>query len=338
MSPPIPSVATYERVDAETFRHEIVPAYRPALLKGLVGVWPVVEAAKRSPRALRDYLLARDTGAPVEVFIGPPSIGGRFFYNEAMRGFNFERQKVPLTALLDRLLATPAGPDAPAIYAGSLPVPEHMPGLAADNAIDLIPAGVPPRIWIGNATVVSAHYDNADNIACAVGGRRRFTFFPPDQVGNLYVGPLENTMAGQPASLVELRNPDFDRFPRFREALAHAQTAELEPGDAVYIPSLWWHHVEAPGPFNVLVNYWWSESDPRAGSAFECLIHGLLTVRDLPEPQREAWRAIFDHYLFGRNGDPAAHLPPHARGILGPPSSQRTELIKGFLRRALGRP
>ena len=29
------------------------------------------------------------------------------------------------------------------------------------------------------------------------------------------------------------------------------------PGDAIYIPPLWWHHVESLGQFNVLVNYWY---------------------------------------------------------------------------------
>ncbi len=58
-------------------------------------------------------------------------------------------------------------------------------------------------------------------------------------------------------SLVQLHAPDFDRFPRFREALDAAVTAELEAGDAIYIPPLWWHHVQSLEPFNLLVNYWW---------------------------------------------------------------------------------
>jgi hypothetical protein len=106
--------------------------------------------------------------------------------------------------------------------------------------------------------------------------------FPPDQVANLYVGPLDHTMAGQPASMAPLKSPDFDRFPRFREALAAARTAELEPGDAIYIPTLWWHHVEALSAFNVLVNYWWEDPSQFAGGAFEAMIHGIMSVSYLP--------------------------------------------------------
>ena len=60
-------------------------------------------------------------------------------------------------------------------------------------------------------------------------------------------GHSTRTIAGQPISMVDLDDPDFERFPKFREALRHALVAELEPGDAIYIPALWWHGVQATG-------------------------------------------------------------------------------------------
>ncbi|WP_204333426.1 cupin-like domain-containing protein, partial [Proteus mirabilis] len=84
-----------------------------------------------------------------------------------------------------------------------------------------------------NRTSISTHFDASDNIACVAAGRRRFTLFPPDQTANLYIGPLDHNVAGQPLSMVDMATPDFARFPRFREALAAARTAELEPGDAI---------------------------------------------------------------------------------------------------------
>src|SRR5206468_367295 len=82
---------------------------------------------------------------------------------------------------------------------------------------------------------------------------RRFTLFPPEQLQNLYVGPLDFNPAGQAISLVDHAAPDLERFPRYAEALQHAQVAELEAGDAIFIPSMWWHAVEALAPFNALV-------------------------------------------------------------------------------------
>ena len=132
---------------------------------------------------------------------------------------------------------------------------ERIPDFARDNTLDLVPASAGPRIWIGNATIVQTHFDLNDNIACVLAGRRRFTLFPPDQIGNLYVGPLDFTISGPPVSMVALNAPDFARFPRFAEAQAAAQVAELEPGDAIFIPYGWWHQVRRYQPSTCQLNY-----------------------------------------------------------------------------------
>jgi hypothetical protein len=136
--------------------------------------------------------------------------------------------------------------------------------------------------------------------------------------------------------MVDFSAPDFELYPRFRDALAHARVAELEPGDAIYIPTLWWHHVEALEAFNILVNYWWTETQIDGGSPLHALGHGILTVSHLPEAQREAWRALFDHFVFRRNGDPAAHIPPARRGILATSTPQLRRTIRKFLANILG--
>ena len=111
--------------------------------------------------------------------------------------------------------------------------------------------------------------------------------------------------------------------------------AELEPGDAIYIPAMWWHHVEAVSPFNALVNYWWKDGPADAGPAFASVAHGILTISALPERQRDAWREMFDYYVFRRHGDPGAHIPVRARGVLSETSPAIRHGIKEFLRRIL---
>lgn len=337
---PLPEakVAEWHDVDAAKFRDEIVPLHRPALLKGMIDNWPAVHAARVSPKEACRYVAGFYGGAPVEAFVGPPDIGGRFFYRPDMAGFNFERKRARLTDFLGYLLNQIGVEDPPALYIGASPVPETLPGFDSENKLNLVgdkPAV--PRIWIGNNISVTTHFDLSDNIACVVGGRRRFIIFPPSELPNLYVGPLDHTMAGQPASMVSVHDPDLATYPRFAQALEAAEVADLEPGDAIYIPSLWWHHVDSLDPFNILVNYWWDDAPADAGSPFEAMAYGILTIANLPPERREQWRILFDHYVFRRNGDPAEHLAPEHRGILGPSTPQLRARIRQFLLRALSR-
>lgn len=163
------------------------------------------------------------------------------------------------------------------------------------------------------------------------------TLFPTEQVKNLYVGPLEFTPAGQSLSLVGFHNPDFDKYPLFKEALDHALVADLEPGDAVYIPSLWWHHVEGLDNFNMLVNYWWRDAEDHLESPMNAFLCALLTVPDFPESERRAWKALFDFYIFRTNGDPIVHLPTDVRGVLGKMTVERAKKIRASLLKALNR-
>ncbi len=331
------NVAEWHSIDAEKFRGEILPRNQPAILRGAIASWPAVAEGLRSPRAICEYLKRVDSGRPIKTLTAPASVQGRFFYREDMRGLNFARVTQPLGTALDQLLNLMDDSSPPAVYMESTPILEHLPGFATENRLDLLPESVAPRIWIGNAVTVQTHFDLNDNVACVVAGRRRFTLFPTDQLPNLYVGPFDFTLSGPPVSMVSLHEPDFDRYPRFKEALEHAQVAELGPGDALYIPYFWWHHVESLESFNVLVNYWWNTSRPLHAAPFDALLHSVLALRSLPESHRQAWRTVFDYMVFQTSGDALEHLKPEARGLLGPMTPERAREIKAVLLRILSR-
>ncbi|NJC33381.1 hypothetical protein GGR88_000855 [Sphingomonas jejuensis] len=317
------------------FDAEVVAAGRPAVLRGIVSDWPAVAAARRSPQALADYLLRFDRGDPVVAAVGPPDIAGRFFYNDSLDGFNFRRQPARLKDVLGFLVARDGQEGAPALAVQSVPARAHLAGFAEDNPMPLLPPSAEPRLWIGNRVTVAAHYDPSENIACVVAGTRRFTLFPPDQIGNLYMGPMERTPAGTTISLVDFDAPDLQRFPRFAEAMEHALVADLEPGDAIYIPYMWWHHVRSLQSVNMLVNYWWTPPAPAGAHPLDALLHAMLAIRALPERHRQAWRAHFDHYVFGAGPAAGDHLPDAVRGVLGPLDAQKAEQLAQLIMKGL---
>jgi len=299
----------------------LVAAAEPVVLRGLVRDWPVVAAAGGGTAALVAFLKSFDRGGLAGCIAGHPSINGRFFYTRDVSGLNFGRRDATVADLLDQLVHQADDAHPLAIAMQSAPVRDVLPGFAERHSMPLLDPSVAARIWIGNAVSVATHYDSNDNVACVVAGRRRFTLFPPDQAANLYLGPFELTPAGTPVSMVDVDAPDRDLYPLYGEAEKHAQTAELGPGDAIFIPYLWWHAVRSLDPVSILINYWWSDHAlPTA--PVQAMLHALLAFRDLPPARRAAWRALLDHLVFADDAGQATHLPEHARGIMGPISPE----------------
>lgn len=333
--PPPKPIREVAGVDRDRFHGEIRAAREPVVMRGLVGDWPAVAAARESDEAIVDYLVRCHPAHPVQAIAARPEEGGRFFYNPDMTGLNFIRGRGTLEDFLRDLLAARASAQPPAMAVQSEIIPQVMPVFAEANRMPLL-ADVTPRIWIGNRIHVVPHYDIKENLACCVAGRRRFTLFPPEQLANMYPGPFELTPAGTPVSMVDPAAPDLARYPGFAEAWASAQQAELEPGDALYIPYTWWHAVDSLEPVSILVNYWWSDAPEGAAGPFDALLHAILAYRHLPPGDRAVWRMMLDHYVFEANGDPAAHLPDHAKGILGPASAGLFARLRGTLKTMLG--
>lgn len=330
LPPPAP-VAELNGIDAAAFHGEVRAAGQPAVFRGLVGEWPVVAAALSGDRDLVDYLEACGTTRAVTGLSAPGEVHGRFFYNEQLTGFNFTKHEGRLDTFLEHMLDLAGAEAAPSLAVQSEVIPELSPQLAAQNRLDWLP-DVAPRIWIGNRIKVAPHYDLKENIACCVAGSRRFTLFPPEQIANLYAGPFELTPAGTPISMVDCSDPDLQRYPRFADAWAAAQQVTLYPGDGLYIPYCWWHGVESLDALNVLINYWWSQEPDGVAGAYDALLHAILAYRHLSPNERAVWRTMLDHYVFEVNGDPGAHLPPHARGIMGPASPQLFSRMRTMLR------
>jgi ribosomal protein L16 Arg81 hydroxylase len=75
------------------------------------------------------------------------------------------------------------------------------------------------------------HYDFLESHAylAQIVGKKRCTLFSPEDSAALYDGK------------VNVDAPDFDKFPLLRDATAYECT--LEPGELLFMPHRWWHHV-----------------------------------------------------------------------------------------------
>lgn len=315
-------VKSLSGVDPHSIPRDLIVSNEPVVFKQMVSDWPVVKAGQVSDRASVDYLNSFYNGTPTIVCKIPPQNEGRMFYSDDCTELNYESYRGRIDETLDAILRGADDSSAPAYYIASNIIDTHLPEFNNANNL-VIPRDQHPEalnervsIWIGGQTTATCHFDALDNIACCIAGKRRFTLFPPDQIDNLYPGPLDPTPGGQVISLVDFKNPDFEKFPRFKDALSTALVVDLEPGDALFIPTMWWHHVESLAPYNLLVNYWWEEAPAFLTSGMNALHCAMLGIRDKSPREREAWRHIFEYYVFNGAEKSNAHIPSEGRGFL----------------------
>ncbi len=332
----LPHVPERVVADAADLDAALRTADRPFVVRGLAADWPLVQAGRRSAAEARRYLLDHRRDVPFTVSVGASGSDGRLFYDEAM-AMNFATFKTKLDEVFAHIDASEQSGDPRPIYLASIDMQGYFDGLHEANHVDLGDRTPLASIWMGTRTRIAAHNDVPDNLACVAVGRRRFTLFPREQFRNLYLGPIDNTPAGRAVSMVDFHAPDFTAHPKFHDALAHAQVAELEAGDALYIPAMWWHHVEGQATFNVLVNYWWRTTPRWLGQPQDALNHAILAVRDLPEDQKRHWREMFDYYVFDNDAAAVAHIPEQARSILSTLTAESAGRLRAFLLRALSR-
>jgi len=122
---------------------------------------------------------------------------------------------------------------------------EELKGLMAD--IEMFPefldgSNTSSRVffWFGPAgTITPLHHDPVNLMMAHVYGRKRWKIISPQQTPMLYnyVGVF---------SKVDLENPDYNKYPLFRNV--KIIDVVLEPGEVIFIPVGWWHHVQALDP------------------------------------------------------------------------------------------
>jgi hypothetical protein len=321
---------------------ELFSLAQPVILKGLVKDWPLVKAGQQSPDKVMEQLEQHYSQRPMLVYKGAPKIKARFGYNPTCTGFNFSSERSTIPEVFATIRSQMDQEIHDYLYINSLRFDEGFPALSQSHQLTFehgeFNNNQPmAKIWLGTESVAAAHFDQPKNIACCVLGKRRFTLFPPEQIHNLYPGPLTPTPGGQVVTLADLSKPDFTRFPRIKDALENAYIADLEPGDALYYPNMWWHEVEAFDRFNAMVNFWWMTAEPYLGNPMDALMHAMMSVRDRSAKEKEAWKGLFDYYIFADSEQARAHLPPESQGLLANMDDNLARRLRAMLRNNLNR-
>lgn len=137
----------------------------------------------------------------------------------------------------------------------------------------------------GKGSKVQLHFDIdlADILLCHFGGPKRILLFAPDQTRFLYRVPFSFS------ALFDARVdvPDYEAYPALRHV--HGQLAELNHGDALYIPPGYWHFVQ----YDAISFSMSLRAFPRTPANVARMANNLLVVRTIDGVMRklfgQAW-------------------------------------------------
>ena len=318
-------VARQERPSPEAFDRLADEGTAPLVITGALEHWPLASELRKagSPTAQIAVLERLIGRRKLHYTTIAPEQHGHLGYTADGKGTNFtftSGGKVPFSQFGAALRVTLAGPQGGAVYMQSAPLggfPELLPHVPD---LPYLAGGAEGyrQLWIGSGGhVVNLHFDPTHNLIAMLTGQKRVTLVPPDNMGSMYPAPLDCRLGDAIGSQVTLLAPDFERHPRAPAELAKAQVATLEAGDVLYIPPMWWHHVESFG-LNVMLNKWvLPVSAARFTDITLNVVRGILVFDHIPAIVRLRYRDFYHATLFASDAPPppppAAEDPATAR-------------------------
>ncbi|AJK45702.1 hypothetical protein BGL_1c11800 [Burkholderia plantarii] len=237
------------RVTRSEFADGYLARGRPAIITDALDAWRIAE--RWTPEAL-----ARNVAPSRRVTLSASS-DGRYRFEPAQersRAPVFRNTEVEFGAAVARLLEADQGEH---IYLLQQSIPEVMPELLDQLVVPEWIAAQRPMInlWFGRGTETQLHFDYSNNFFAQLHGTKDFTLFSPDDTPHLY--PYHHDAATAHLSNVDPGQPDLARHPAF--ARAEPLRFTMQPGELLYMPVFWWHHVRARD-VSVSVNFWWYPS------------------------------------------------------------------------------
>ena len=175
-------------------------------------------------------------------------------------------------------LAAYRAPDAPNYCINSItedslvPLTKHLklPEVLACDDLYSSMSGI--RMWMSRGnTTCSQHFDTHDVLLFQIDGVKEFHLSHPNESAAMYMDHHDK----YGLSPINVDRVDLQRFPRLADAEVHH--ALLSAGDALYIPSGWWHVISSRLGRNIMLAF---EFDP---------------TRRLPQPWTTELRKLSNH-------------------------------------------
>jgi LPS sulfotransferase NodH len=212
------------------FRDRYYAANRPVVLAGLISHWPAIaawmpaELKRKAGEQTVEAMTHRNADPAYEMNGRKHRTELRFADFVDMvygAGVTNDVYLVANNAFFER----PAGE---ALLADISGIPEYLNPLTDRRRYHL---------WFGPAgTTTPLHHDTSNILLAQVVGRKHYRLVPAAQWEYVY-----NTRGV--FSDVDCERPDLERYPLFRNATVIDVT--VEPGDVLFMPVGWWHHVRA---------------------------------------------------------------------------------------------
>jgi cupin-like protein len=217
----------------------------PVLIMDGLSDWPAI--SRWSPKTLGD--LAPD--ALVDLMV---TMNGSFRFNPDYSPVDPSNQlfvrNQPFKRAVQEIVSKE--PSTTKYYITQASIPRRIPALLSDIKCWWPVETSALNLWFGSSGVITTlHFDKSPNLFAQIHGTKRFTLFHPDQSKYLY--PYPGDSDAPHLSFVDVEKPDFTKYPDY--SMAVPESFDIQPGQMMFLPPLWWHHVESV-TMSISVNQW----------------------------------------------------------------------------------
>ncbi|QTN25680.1 cupin-like domain-containing protein [Rhizobacter sp. AJA081-3] len=310
--PPLPvTLRSIRRQTATGLTPAALHSPTPQLFSGHCAGWPLTRelSARRLDLTKIAYLSELSGRQRIQFTYLPPAMAGDLGCAPNGRpNVPYLSHEATLSDFLQGIASCLRHADGSVAYAQSRPLrsfPRFAGMLGCDEVLGDLPEAS-RRLWLGSGGHVNnLHFDCFANFLFMIAGYKRVCLFPPDSFVELRPTPPRRGIGGATGSPVKLLRPQTKDMARLRRLARRGMYVVLRPGDALFIPPNWWHHVEGQR-LNLMVNAWVHAIErPTLGSLEDGLQRTIRAMADMRPTVRISLRDVVRRAC---KGEPASQV------------------------------